>query len=174
MWKITDVSPLVYMKKIPKSVKAYISNARYYLESANQFPPLIRDGVRILLLLTARENIKIAEEELHAWVQGLEPSKNLYRSHAYKLRDVRDSYSIKRIILGKRGTPPKTVSYRSGSDFEKLHQICRYGLNGDSKDLSSFFARGWHTNAFERALISKIEWEEIMVKTYEELPDYGK
>ena len=68
------------MKKIPKSVKAYISNARYYLESANQFPPLIRDGVRILLLLTARENIKIAEEELHAWVQGLEPSKNLYRA----------------------------------------------------------------------------------------------
>lgn len=162
------------MKKIPKSVKEYISNARYYFEAANQFPSPTRDAVKILLLLTARENIKVAEEELHAWAQGSKPTKDLYKSHAYKLRDIRDSYSIDRIILGKRGTPAKTISYKSGTDFEKLHQICRYGLKGDSKDLSSIFARGWHSDAFERALISKINWEEMMVKIYEELPDYGK
>lgn len=162
------------MKKISASVKEHISNARYYLDAANKFPSPTRDAVRILLLLTARENIKIAEEELHAWAQGSKPTKDLYKSHAYKLRDVRDSYSIDRIILGTPGTPAKTVSYKSGADFEKLHQICRYGLKGNSKDLSSIFSQGWHSDAFERALISKIGWEEMMVKIYEGLPGYGK
>ena len=95
------------MKRIPKSVKEHISNARYHLEAANQFPSPIRDADKISLLLTARENIKIAEEELHAWAQGAKPTEDLYKSHAYKLRDVRDTYSIKRIILGKPGTPAK-------------------------------------------------------------------
>jgi len=72
------------MKKIPKSVKDYISNAKYYLEAANQFPSPTRDAVKISLLLTARENIKIAEEELHTWAQGSKPTKDLYKSHYKK------------------------------------------------------------------------------------------
>ena len=124
--------------------------------------------------MTARENIKIAEEELHAWAQGSNPAKDLYKSHAYKLRDIRESHSIDRIILGPPGTSAKTVTYKSGADFEKLHQICRYGLKGSSKDLASVFTRGWHSDAFERSLINKIGWEDMMIKIYEKLPNYGK
>ena len=162
------------MKKIPKSVKEHISNAHYYLKAANKFPSPTFDAVRISLLLTARENIKIAEEELHAWAQGSKPAKDLYKSHAYKLRDVRDSYSIDRIILGKPGTKAKTITYKSGKDFEKLYQICRYGLRGDSKQLDLIFKRGWNSDAFERALISKIKWEEAAIGMYENLPGYKK
>lgn len=163
------------MEKIPKTVKEYISNARYYLEAANQFPSPTRDAVKIFLLLTARENIKLAEEELHAWARGSKPTKDLYMSHSYKLRDVGDSYSIDRIILEKPDSPVKTVSYKSGADFKKLHQICRYGLSSnDTKDIATIFSRGWHSEAFERSLISKINWEEMMVKIYESLPSYGK
>jgi GTPase Era involved in 16S rRNA processing len=161
------------MKKIPNSVKDYISNSNYYLEATKFFPSPTCDAVKILLLLTAWENIKIAEEELHSWAQQTKPAELLYKSHAYKFRDVRKSKSIDRIIILPSGTA-KTISYSTGTQFEKLFQICRYGLNGDKKELALIFKTGWFTDDFERFLISKIKWEEMMVKIYEELPDYGK
>lgn len=55
------------MKPIPDSVKAHISNARYYLEAADKHPAPTKDAVHTLLLLVAWENIVIADTELSAW-----------------------------------------------------------------------------------------------------------
>lgn len=157
------------MRKIPTSIKDHISNAHYYLEAANKFPPPTRDAIHILLLLTAWENIQIAQEELSAWAQQTITSKKLYKSHAYKFEKARKS--ITRIILGPPGTPARTIEYSSSTDFEKLILICRYGLKTGSKELANIFERGWHSDAFERSLINKIGWEEMMIEVYESLPN---
>lgn len=154
------------MKKIPNSIYDHILNAHHYLKSANKFPYPSDDAVRMLLLLTAWENIKIAEEELSAWAQQTTPSKKLYRSHAYKFQKAQP---IERIILGPRGTPAQTVTYSSDIDFEKLISICRYGPKTGSKDLTSIFERGWNLDTFQNSLISKINWEETAIKMYEGL-----
>jgi len=161
------------MKKIPNSVKDHISNANYYLDATKPFPSPKCDAVRVLLLLTAWENIKIAEEELHSWAQQTKPAEELYKSHAYKFRDVRKSKSIDRIIILSSGTA-KTITYATGTRLGKLIEICRYGLNGGEKELASIFSKGWYSDDFERSLVSKIKWEETMVKIYEKLPNYGK
>ncbi len=155
-------------------MKDHISNAQYYLQATNNFPSRKWDAIRILLLLIARENIKLAEEELHSWAQQTSPSKKPYKNHAYKLRDVRKSKSIDRIILGSPGTPAKILSYSSGNQLSKLLQICRYGPKTGAKELQSIFRQGWHSEDFQRALEIKIDWESMMVGIYEKLPDYGK
>ncbi len=162
------------MKKIPSSVKDHISNTRYYIQAANSLPTRKWNAIRILLLLTARENIKIAEEELSAWAQKTLPTKKLYRDHAYKLRDVRKSKSIDRIILGSLGTPARTFSYSSGVQLAELLKICRYGHKTGTKKLESIFEQGWHSEDFQRALEIKMDWENMMVDIYEKLPGYGK
>ena len=154
------------MKKIPKSIKDHISNAHCYLDSANKFPHPTCDAVRMLLLLTAWENIQIAEEELHSWVQKTTPSKKLYRSHAYKFHKAKP---IERIILGPKGTPAQTIVYSSDTDFEKLISMCRYGPRTGSKDLILLFKKGWDLDTFQNSLINKINWEEAAIKMYESL-----
>ena len=153
-------------KKIPNSIKDHLSNANCYLESAKKFPYPTCDAVRMLLLLTAWENMKIAEEELSAWVRQTTPSKKLYRSHAYKFQK---APQIDRIILGPRGTSPETIIYASDSDFEELISICRYGPKTGSKDLTSIFKRGWNLDTFQNSLIDRINWENTTVKMYEDL-----
>ena len=153
------------MRKIPDSVRDHMSNARYYLEAASTFPYPTYIAVRILLILTAWEHIKIAEEELSAWARQTVPSRDLYKSHEYKFRELRRP--ITRVIQGESGTPAKTIIYSSAADIHKLLSICRYGPRTGSKRLTSIFERGWHTDSFKRSLISKIEWEEMMVNIYE-------
>ena len=156
------------MRKIPTSVKDHISNANYYLEAANIVSHRTSAAVHILLL-TAWENIKIAEEELHSWAQKIPTANGLYKSHAYKFRNIRRSKSIDRIVVGPPGTQPQTTSYSTGTDFEKLLYICRYGPKGGSKELASIFGKGWFPDDFHRSLISKIKWEEAAVKMFESL-----
>lgn len=156
------------MRKIPISVKDHVSNARYYLKAASKFPSPTCDALHILLLLTAWENIQIAKEELSAWAQQTIPSKKLYKSHAYKFQKANP---IIRIILGPPGTPAQTITYSSDTDFEKLISTCRYGAKTGSKELATLFERGWHSDAFERSLINKIGWEEMMIEVYESLPN---
>ena len=156
------------MRKIPTSVKDHISNANYYLNAANKFPSPACDAVKILFLLTSWENIQTAEEELHSWAQRTTPAKELYKSHAYKFRNIGKSKSIDRIIVGSNGKS-KTITYHSGSDFQKLLFICRYGPREGSKDLGLLFGRGWFCDDFERSLVSKIKWEETSIKMFESL-----
>jgi hypothetical protein len=157
------------MNAIPASVKEHISNARYYLEAADKFPPPTRNAVHILLLLIAHENIEQAKEELSSWAQKTSPNEKLYKSHAYKFKKVRP---IQQIILGERGTTPKTNTYSSVADFQRVLSICRYGPKTGSKSLELIFCRGWFTDEFRNSLISKIKWEEMMVGIYEKLPGY--
>lgn len=162
----------IFMEKIPQSVKDHISNAQTYLDAANKFPSPMSDAIQILLLLTAWENIKIAQEELSAWANKTEPSKKLYKSHAHKFKKMKRP--ITRVILDKPGKPAQTINYVSERDFEKLLFITRYGPRTGSKNLTAMFEKGWHTDEFRNALINKIQWESTMVTAYEDLPDYGK
>jgi hypothetical protein len=118
-------------------------------------------------LLTAWENIKIAEGELHNWIQKTPIPKGLHKSHADKFRDVRKSKSINRIVLGKPGTKAITISYSTDKEFEKLLKLCRYGTGGGSKELKSIFEKGWHFDNFRNGVITKIEWEKMMISIYE-------
>ena len=158
------------MTQIPKHIKDYASNANYYIEAAEKFTYPSHQAVR-LLLLTAWENIKIAEEELSGWAQKTLPSEKLYRSHEYKLRK---SPLIDNIIVKSTGIA-ETTTYATDAQFKQLHQICRYGTKTGSKELSKIFKRGWFLDDFERSLVSKIKWEELMVNNvYPSLPNYGK
>lgn len=156
------------MRKVPTSIKDHVSNARYYLEAGDEFPSPTRDAVRILLLLTAWENIQIAKEELSAWARKDIPSEKLYKDHAYKFRKAPPPL-ITRVISGPQGTPAKTKTYSSGADFRRLLSLCRYGHKTGSKQLGSIFKRGWHLSSFRNSLIRKIEWEEMMINAYEGL-----
>ena len=156
------------MRSIPKSIKEHISNANYYFEAANRIPPRFFVAVRILLILTAWENVQIAEEELSAWAQRTKPTKKLYTSHAYKFRNVRKSKSIDKIVINSQGKVD-TTSYATDSDFEQLLQICRYGPKAGNKELGVVFKTGWFSDDFERVLASKIKWEENIVEMYENL-----
>lgn len=157
------------MPKVPTHIKDYISNADYHLGAELALPRREFAATHILSLLTAWENIKIAEEELHHWVWKTPVAKALHKSHAYKFRDIRKSKSIDRIILGKPGTKAKTISYSTDKEFEKLIELCRYGTSGGSKALKSIFEKGWHFDDFRNALITKIRWEKMMVEIYENL-----
>ena len=154
-------------RKITDSVYAHISNARYYLNAAQRLPSPISDGVRILLLLTSWENIKIAEEELHAWAQGSKPRVLIYKSHRLKFEDVWKP--IVRVILGPRGTPAKQVEYSTAKQLEKLLEVCRYGPKDGSRELAPYFERRWFTDGFQRGLESKIGWQETYIEAIKHL-----
>jgi hypothetical protein len=155
-------------KKIPNSIKDHISNAYYYLTGADMISETTHQGIRIFLLLTAWENIQLAEEELDTWAQKTRPTKELYKSHSYKLRKVREFNSIDRIILGPPGTPAQTIKYVTPHQLEQLLQICRYGFKTGTKELSSIFSKGWEVRDFQSSLLTKIIWEETMIKIYED------
>jgi hypothetical protein len=153
------------MTQIPKHIKDYASNANYYIEAAEKFTYPSHQAVR-LLLLTAWENIKIAEEELNSLIQKTIPSKKLHKSHAYKFEK---APPIARVEVGLPGTKAKNTFYKSAKDFENLISICRYGSKTGSRELKLMFKNGWFLDHFESSLISKIKWYETSVKMYEEL-----
>ncbi|MFA6376402.1 MAG: hypothetical protein WCX69_03320 [Candidatus Paceibacterota bacterium] len=155
------------MSNVPISIKDHIANARYYLKAADKFPSPVQDGVCILLLLIAQENIQLAREELSNWAKQTTPNKKLYKSHAYKFRKARP---ITQIYVG-RGDDlyTKTITYKNGVDFEKLFSICRYGPKTGRKELASIFNSGWHLDSFRNSLINNIEWGELMVRIHENL-----
>lgn len=154
------------MKPIPDSVKAHISNARYYLEAADKHPAPTKDAVHTLMLLVAWENIVIADTELSAWANEADVDERIYKSHATKYKELPQ---VTRTILGPSGTPPKEVKFSSGRDFEELRMATQYGSNTEGKDLRVLFERGWHLDGLRRGLINKIEWTEMMVDIYEKL-----
>lgn len=154
--------------QLPISIKEHVSNANYCLDAAGKIPYRAFDAIRISLLLTAWENVQIAEEELHSWAQRTTPAKKLYTSHAYKFRNVRKSKSIDQIIISLHGKA-ETTTYATDDDFDRLLQICRYGHKTGTKELAKIFKTGWFFDDFERALISKIKWEETSVEMYENL-----
>lgn len=148
------------MRRIPASIKDHISNAHYYREASDKLSLPIHNAARILLLLTAYENIQIAKGELSAWAQNTPPPKELYKSHDYKFRKVSPITYI---------DPHTSVEtkYSSGADFKKLLSLCRYGHKTGLKQLALIFARGWQLSYFRNSLIDKMEWAEMMVEIYE-------
>lgn len=155
------------MRKIPKSIKEYTANARYYLESAKKFPTPTCDAVKILLLLTAKENIKIAEEMLSIWIRKDKQNKKLFKSHQYKFSG--SKHSIERIVFNKNAQQKETISYKTGHQFKELYQICKYGLKNGSKDISSIFKRGWDSESFEIGLYLNVKHMEEKLEEYEKL-----
>ncbi len=163
------VSFVKAMKKIPNLVRDHILNARYYFEAACEFPSPRRDGVKLSLLFTAWENIHIAEEELSAYIQNKTAHKDLYKTHQYKLEGIPPIDKITVEVVNGVGKA-KTITYSTGEQFSKLHQICRYGHKDGIKKLPLIFKKGWFLDDFENSLLGKIEWLETMVdKVYPEL-----
>ncbi|MBU6370886.1 MAG: hypothetical protein KGH93_00080 [Patescibacteria group bacterium] len=153
-------------KKIPKDITDRIANARYYLDASRKLPFRSYTGLKILSLLTAWENLTIAEEEMSAWIRKIPVSKKLYKSHVYKLKNVRKP--IERIVI-KNGRAHTTI-YANGTELNKLLSICRYGSKSCSKNIEEIFVgREWITDEFERGLESRISWEEMSVKMFEKL-----
>jgi len=157
------------MAKVPNKAKAYISNANYYLAAARKISDDLV-GVRIFLLLTAWENARLAEEQLHAWAQKTSVRKRIDKSHPLKLDDVRKP--IIELVQQANGKLLERC-YLSAEQLSKLLETCRYGLNGGETELSSFFSNKkftrWHTDEFERGLESKIAWAIALVKAQEAL-----
>lgn len=158
-------------RPISQAVYDRIANARYYLEAADKHPQPTRDAVHALLLLTAWENIEIADQELGAWVREDEVDARLYKDHRHKLKD---APVITRVIIGKpgTGTPVREVNYSTGKGFKKLREICLYG-SADQKDLSKLFRSGWHLDGFRRGLVWRIQWVELFVKIHEHTQVHG-
>lgn len=156
-------------KKIPKRVFDHIHNANYWLSAAQKLSRGNLNGVRIFLLLTAWENIKLAKEVLHHWIQKTKPPKELWKSHEYKLQGVHKQYAIVQVSIDSNGkATPKY--YWTGPQLNKLLQDCRYGLSaGDSKNLFLYFEKGWDTRDFERGVINRIGWEETLIEALQEL-----
>lgn len=153
------------MKKIPKHIEDYASNANYYIEASEKFVYPNHQAVKLLLLLTAWENIKIAEEELSAFIQKTIPVKELHKSHAYKFIK---APGIARVEVRSKGMKAINTFYKSPEDFEKLIYICRYGPKSGQRNLNLIFKNGWFLDHFENSLISKINWYNISVKMYKE------
>lgn len=154
--------------QLPISIKEHISNANYYLNAEGKIPSRTFDAIRISLLLTAWENVQIAEDELSSWVECTPLVQKLYKSHAYKFRNVRKSKSIDQISINLQGKA-ETTTYATGDDFKRLLQICRYGFETGTKELSKIFKTDWYFEEFKRALISKIKSREKIVEIYENL-----
>lgn len=156
------------MHVVPIPIKERISNAHYYLECADKFPPPTKNAAHILLLLASWENIIIADEELSAWIDKKKVDPKLYRDHVHKFRK---APSIQHIILGSRDIPAKTIEYSSPKDINKLREYCQYGFVSGSKSVSKFFGRTWNTDDFRNKLINKIQWTGALVSAIEALPD---
>ena len=154
------------MKKIPNSVYDHIANAKYYLDAADKHPQPTKDAVLILLLLVGWENIAIADHDLSVWVSDTNTDPSIRKSHAPKLKKLRE---VTRIILGPSGTAPKEVKFATGHDFEELRMAVQYGSNTESKDVSKVFKTGWHLDDLRNGLINKISWTEMMLEIYKKL-----
>ena len=160
------------MKAMPQSVKGRIANARHYLEAARRSSGTAHVASRISSLLTALENVRIAEEEMHSWASKDPVTKGLYTSHEVKFSKVH--HGIAQVVFDPQTGKADTVWYKTGSELKELHQTTRYGPDKNSPDVTKHFERGWHTEEFENEITLDIEWEEMMVTVYESLPDYGK
>ncbi len=151
------------MAKVPKKAVSRISNAKYYLDAARKIPNGLV-GVKIFLLLTAWENCRLADEELHAWAGKVPHRKKIEKSHPLKLDDVR-----KPIIELIEAPDGKILEkdYLSAKQLSKLLETCRYGKSGGETELGLYFSNKkftrWHTDEFERGLESKIAWAEAFV-----------
>jgi hypothetical protein len=156
--------------KIPQLVKAHIKNVRYFLNTLQNLPSPVAQGVRILLLLTAWENMHIAIEELRAriWETPLPP--RLHKSHEAKLKDVRGP--ITRIYKAGGGKLLEKA-YTSPKELSDLLQTARYGPKGASTTLEEYFGNHthtqWHTDEFERNLLSTLSWLELEIEMLENL-----
>lgn len=154
------------MKALPDSIKAHASNARYYLEAADRLPAPTRDAAHVLMLLIGWENIVIADEEMSAWANQADVDEKIYKSHSTKYKDLPE---VTRTILGPSGTPPRTVRFSSGRNFEELRMVCQYGSNTEGKNVRELFNRGWHLDRLRNGLINKIGWVEMQIKIYEDM-----
>ncbi len=154
--------------KIPKRIKERIKNAEYFLECADKFPPPTRNAAHILLLLIGWENIVIARDELHSWVDKKKTNPKLYRDHEHKFKD---AGSIDHIILGSKESKTKTVAYSSPAKLKKLREYCQYGFASDSKNLDESFDNMWDADTFRNRLIGKIQWTGALISAIEALPE---
>lgn len=154
--------------KVPSRIKERIKNAHYFLECADKLPPPTRNAAHILLLLIGWENIVIARDELHAWVDKKKVDRKLYRDHEHKFKD---AGSVDHIILGSKGSKTKTVTYSSPAELKKLREYCQYGFVSDSKNLAESFGSTWHADTFRNRLIGKIQWTGTLVSAIESLPE---
>jgi hypothetical protein len=156
---------------VPNEIKQFVSNARYYLEAANKFPPPTKDAAHILLLITSWENIVIADKQLHAWASGGQVDPKLLRDHEAKLDEIsKDSY-VQRIIVGPagKGIPAQEIKYATGKELKELRELCQYGSSSETHEVSKLFARHWFSDDFRRGLVNKIEWTEMSIDIYEKL-----
>jgi len=157
--------------KVPDDIKQFVSNARYYLEAANKLPPPTKDAAHILLLITAWENIIIADRQLHSWATNEPINPKLLKDHEAKLDEMsKDSY-VQRIIVGPsgKGTPAKEIKYATGIELKKLRSLCLYGSSNETHEVAKLFERHWFSDSFRRSLVNKTEWTEMSIRIYEEL-----
>ena len=159
------------MKKPPASIRAWISNARLYFEAARRLPSPEMEAPRILLLLTAMENINIAESELDAWADGTLPDPRVYKSHKIKFEGVRKS--ITQLVFDANNKATE-IDYVTSKQLDKLLQVARFGPKGKSPDLIAHFSKRWFTDDFERGLDNKIRWTENALNMYEDQINKGQ
>jgi len=151
------------MRKMPRSIKEHVSNAEYYREAANLYPPPTKNAIHLLLLLIGWENIVIADKELEAWAKNDTVNSQVYKSHAIKLDIVPE---VLRIIpqVGKSAVEKR---YSGGSAFQDLRLVCQYGSNKEGKDVKKIFNSDWNLRPLERELINKINWVNVTIKALE-------
>src|SRR5262249_25499649 len=106
------------------------------------------------------------------WASKNPVTKGLYSSHEVKFDNVRNG--IVQVIFDVKTGKATTVWHKTPTELNKLHQTARYGPTSSSPDITKYFERGWHTDEFENELTSNIQWEDMMLTVYEQLPDYGK
>lgn len=152
------------MKPIPDSVHHHLANARLYADAATKFLLPTNNAPHISLLLTAWENVAIAEAELNAWAREEDVDEKIYKDHAHKFKD---APIITRVILGPSGTKAREITFSSGRDFSELRLACQYGSNTESKNVADIFAKGWFTDDFQNSLANKIKWIDTMINIYE-------
>lgn len=155
---------------VPESVKQFLSNARYYLEAAEQLPPPTKDAAHILLLITAWENVVIADKQLHAWALGENIDPKLLRDHEAKLKEINERAYVERVIVGPPGkhVPAQEIDY-AGSQLKKLRELCLYGSDNETHEVAKLFRRHWFSDDFRRELVNKIKWTEMSIRIYEKL-----
>lgn len=107
------------MTVVPRGIKRRIENAEYYLLCADRFPPPSNNAAHILMLIIASENISLAREELHKWIDKMPVDPKWYRNHEQKLVD---AGTIDHVILDPK--PTRTVTYSTPSELKKLREYC--------------------------------------------------
>lgn len=153
-------------KNIPKEIYNFISNAEYHLASALTLDKRKNIADRIYILLIALENISLANNIYHHWINDKKISNEYFRRHGLKLDGVRNP--VIRIQFDKKKKTAKEIHYKSVKQLEKILNDFRYGPGKGTQSIQDYFRDSrWFDDEIIKEVQTRLQWTKLGIELSE-------